>query len=68
MIHKAKNILSWFSRNHMKIFEHPLYSPDLNLIENVWSLLKNRLTKLPATSLSVSTSEQSINTFITAIL
>ena len=49
------------------IFEHPEYSPDLNPIENVWSLLKNRLNKLPSSSLGIGASQQSIDTFITAI-
>ena len=34
-IHKARNVLDWFRRHHIKIFQHPPYSPDLNPIENV---------------------------------
>ena len=66
-IHRARNVLSWFQRNHVRVFEHPPYSPDLNPIENVWSLLKNQLTKLLASSLSVRNNTNSIDTFITAI-
>ena len=51
----------------MRIFEHPPYSPDLNPIENVWSILKNQLNNRPANSLGVGASKRSINTFISAI-
>ena len=37
--------MNWFKRNRVKLFPHPPYSPDINPIENVWSLLKDRLIK-----------------------
>ncbi|EMD58074.1 hypothetical protein COCSADRAFT_104830, partial [Bipolaris sorokiniana ND90Pr] len=46
---------------------HPPYSPDLNLIENVWSLLKDRLSKRPFGSLGLDINKESINSFIKAI-
>ena len=44
-IHVAANVVDWFRRNRIKLFPHSAYSPDLNPIENVWSLLKDRLDK-----------------------
>ena len=67
-IHKTAEVLSWFSRNKIALFEHPSYSPDLNPIENVWSLLKNALNKRARVSLGLGTSEKSIEAFIKAIL
>ena len=59
--------MSWFARNKIALFEHPAYSPDLNPIENVWSLLKNALNKRPRASLGFGKSERSIAQFISAI-
>lgn len=55
------------SRNKVKLYSHPPYSPDVNPIENVWSLLKDRLSKRPFGSLGLGNNEESINSFIKAI-
>ena len=44
-IHKSNKALLWFKHNKIRLFTHPPYSPDLNPIENIWSILKNRLNK-----------------------
>ena len=37
---------TWFSENGLEIFENwPPNSPEINFIENVWSLLKKRFSK-----------------------
>ena len=54
-------------RNKVKLYPHPPYSPDLNLIENVWSLLKDRLSKRLFGSLGLGNNKESINSFIKAI-
>ena len=55
------------SRNKVKLYSHPPYSPDVNPIENVWSLLKDRLSKRPFGSLGLGNNKESINSFIKAI-
>lgn len=66
-IYKTPAVIAWFKRNQVTLFKHPPYSPDLNPIENVWSLLKNALNKRPRQSLGVGASIKSIDTFIKAI-
>ena len=66
-IHSARNVQSWFERNHVKLFSHPPYSPNLNPIENIQGILKNRLSKLPSSLLGKGASEKDINSFIQAI-
>ena len=57
-----------FLRNRIPLFEHPAYSADLNPIENVWALLKDRLGKRPITSLGVGASKKALELFSNAIL
>ena len=64
----ANNTKAWFKRNKISLFPHPPYSLNLNPIENIQSILKNRLIKRNRKDLGKGTSEESINAFKRAIL
>ena len=42
-VHKSKIIGNFFQKNEWEVLEWPAYSPNLNPIENLWAILKQRL-------------------------
>jgi len=52
--HRATRVKEWFRENRIEVLDWPSYSPDINPIENVWGLLKQRLYRdLPRTPAAV---------------
>ena len=49
LIHSAGNVQKWVRRNKINVLPWPPYSPDINIIENVWSVLKYCLRTMSVT-------------------
>jgi len=43
--HTARETKLWMANNGLQVMKWPAVSPDLNVIENVWGLMKKRLDK-----------------------
>ena len=50
--HKNKLALEFYSKNKLDRLEWPLYSHDLNLIENVWGIVKLQVNKYDLSKIS----------------
>lgn len=44
--HRANSVTEYLETNEIRKVPWPSYSPDLNAIENVWSLMKFQISKL----------------------
>lgn len=44
--HNATYTGEWFTQNHVTVIEWPAAYPDLNPIENVWQIIKDRVVQI----------------------
>ena len=52
LCHTSKQVKTFFSQHRMKVLEWPGNSPDINPIENLWSICKTRLRGMDCTTKS----------------
>ncbi|KAF1954470.1 hypothetical protein CC80DRAFT_567739 [Byssothecium circinans] len=45
-IHKSRETTNWLNAHEIEVIDWPPYSPDINPIEHLWWLLKQKLVKL----------------------
>jgi transposase len=45
--HKSRATMAFFQSNNINILDWPPYSPDLNPIENLWGIIKNKVRRFP---------------------
>jgi transposase len=51
--HTSKKVKDFLKEKDLEVMDWPGNSPDLNPIENVWNIMKNKLKKMPITSVPV---------------
>ena len=49
--HKAKSTIAWLQNQQIPLLPWPPTSPDLNPIENIWSIIDQKLTKMKISSI-----------------
>lgn len=51
-IHTAQTARSWMRENNIRLLDWPSRSPDMNPIENIWNIVKIKVTQHPIHSLN----------------
>jgi transposase len=48
--HTSKKMVKFFKESHIEVLDWPGNSPDINPIENIWAICKNRMSKSDCTT------------------
>ena len=68
LIYRAWKSKLWFQKNDIEVMKWSLYSLDLNLIENLWALLKKKIYKVYLNLNSLKNKENKAETQLFQIL
>uniref|UniRef100_A0A3B1JZ19 Tc1-like transposase DDE domain-containing protein n=1 Tax=Astyanax mexicanus TaxID=7994 RepID=A0A3B1JZ19_ASTMX len=49
--HAAKSTKDWFTKKQLEVLAWPANSPDLNVIENLWAIVKRKIRDRKPTTL-----------------
>ena len=63
-IHNAHIVHNWLQEEEIELMEWPLYSPDLNPIENLWKLLKAEIIRAHPEFISMGNGEPAMDFLI----
>lgn len=66
-VHRARSVIDYKRQNNINSMTWPAQSPDVNIIENCWLLLKNKLKRRSAAVQNVQELEQEIRKIWTSI-
>ena len=66
--HTARVVTAWFEEHVIPLCEWPPYSPELNPIEHVWAILKQRLADNHSHLLDLDQGHEALNAFANAMV
>jgi DDE superfamily endonuclease len=63
-IHNAHKVRDWFEEQGIEVMDWPLYSPNLNPIENLWKRLKDEIIRAHPELITMGNSDQAMDYLI----